>query len=65
MIAILQFATLVSATLIAAAAAVAIHWLLLRAAFLMMRPATACRIAPQTELSRGTAALARAYASHR
>jgi len=61
----LHFVTLVIATLIAAAAAAAIHWLLLRAAFLMMRPATARRIAPQTELARGTAALARAYASHR
>jgi len=65
MIAILQFATLVSATLIAAAAAVAFHWLLLRATFLLMRPATARRIAPRTELARGTTALARAYAVHR
>ncbi len=65
MIAILQFATLVIATLLAAAAAVAFHWLLLRATFLLMRPATAHRIAPRTELAHGTAALARAYAAHR
>ena len=61
MIAALQFATLVIATLLAAAAAVAFHWLLLRATFLLMRPATARRIAPRTELARGTVALARAY----
>jgi len=64
MIAILQFATLVIATLLAAAAAVSFHWLLLQATFLLMRPATARRIAPRTELARGTAALARAYTSH-
>src|ERR1700731_3230802 len=44
MIAMLQFATLVITTIFAAAAAVALHWLFLRAAFLMMRPATAPRI---------------------
>jgi hypothetical protein len=64
MVAILQFATLVIATLLAAAAAVAVHWLLLRATFLLMRPATAHRIAPRTELAHGTAALARAFNSH-
>jgi hypothetical protein len=61
----LQFATLVIATLLAAAAAVAFHWLLLRATFLLMRPATARRIAPRTELERGTVALARSYNAHR
>jgi len=65
MIATLQFATLVIATLLATAAAVAFNWLLLRATFLLMRPATARRIAPRTELARGTAALVRAYASRR
>jgi hypothetical protein len=65
MIAMLHFATLVVTTMFAAAAAVAFHWLLLRAAFLMMRPATARRIAPRTELVRGTAELARAFAVHR
>ena len=64
MIATLHFATLVIATLLAAAAAVAVHWLLLRATFLLMRPATAHRIAPRTELAHGTAALARAFNSH-
>ncbi len=65
MIAILQFVTLAIATLLAAAAAAAVHWLLLQATFLLMRPATAHRIAPRTELAHGTAALARAYAAHR
>ena len=65
MIATLQFATLVIATLLAAAAAVAFHWLLLRATFLLMRPATARRIAPRTELARGAVALARSYNAHR
>jgi hypothetical protein len=65
MIAMLQFATLVITTMFAAAAAVGLHWLLLRAAFLMMRPATARRISVRPELARGTAHLARAFASQR
>jgi len=65
MIAMLQFATLVITTMFAAAAAVALHWLFLRAAFLMMRPATARRIQVRTELVRGTTQLARALASQR
>src|SRR6266699_4104976 len=65
MIAMLNFATLVIATMLAAAGAVALQWLLLRAAFLMMRPATARRISVRTELASGTAELARAFASHR
>jgi len=60
-----MIATLVIATLLAAAAAVVFHWLLLRATFLLMQPATARRIAPRTEPARGTAALARAFNSHR
>jgi len=65
MIAMLQFATLVIATIFAAAAAVGLHWLFLRAAFLMMRPATARRIPARTELVHGTVRLARALASQR
>ncbi len=65
MIAILQFATLVITTMFAAAAATGLQWLLLKAAFLMMRPATARRIPARTELARGTAQLARAYATQR
>ena len=65
MIAMLEFATLVIATVFAAAAAIALNWLLLKAAFLMMRPATARRIPARTELVRGTAQLARAFSLQR
>jgi len=65
MIAMLQFATLVLTTMFAAAAAAGLHWLFLKATFLMMRPATARRIAPRTQLARGTAQMARAFASQR
>jgi hypothetical protein len=65
MIATLHFTTLVIATLFAAAAAVAFHWMLLRAMFVLMRPATARRLTSPTHLVSGTTQLARAYASHR
>jgi hypothetical protein len=65
MIAMLEFATLLITTMFAAAAAVALHWLFLRVAFLMMRPATAQRVAARTPLVHATAQLARAFASHR
>ncbi len=65
MIAMLHFATLVVTTLFAAAAAVALDWLLLRAMFVLMRPATARRVNAPSRLVRGTAQLARAYAAHR
>ena len=65
MIAMLHFATLVVTTLFAAAAAVALDWLLLRAMFVLMRPATARRVNAPSQLVRGTAQLTRAYATHR
>ncbi len=65
MIAMLQFTTLVIATMFAVAAAVALQWVFLRATFLMMRPATARRIPVRTELVRGAAQVARAYSSQR
>jgi hypothetical protein len=65
MIAMLQFATLVITTLFAVAAAAGLHWLFLKAAFRIMRPATALRIPVHTELVRGTAQLARVYAAQR
>jgi hypothetical protein len=65
MIAMLQFTTLVIATIFAAAAAVALNWLCLRVAFVLMQPATARRMVVRTELARGTAQLARAFASNR
>jgi len=72
---ILQFTTLALATMFAAAAAVAFDWLLLQAAFRLMRPATAKQgltrpfvargkpFVPQgkAELVRGTMLLARAF----
>jgi len=57
--------TLVLSAMFAVAAAAAFHWLLLQAAFSMMRPATARRISVRPELARGTAQLARAFASQR
>ena len=63
--AMLQFATLVITTMFAAAAAAGLLWLFLKAAFLMMRPATAQGIPARTELVRGTAQLARAFAGNR
>lgn len=65
MIAMLQFATLVITTMFAVAAAAGLHWVCLKVAFLMMRPATARRIPARTELARGTAQLARAYSATR
>ncbi len=65
MIALLHFATLVLATIFAAAAAVALHWLFLQAAFVMMRPATAQRISLPAGLAHSTSQLARAFVSNR
>ncbi len=65
MIAMLHFATLVIATMFAAAIAAALHWLLLRGAFLMMRPATARRIPLNAGLVRGVAGVARVFSTSR
>jgi hypothetical protein len=65
MIAMLHFATLVITTIFAAAAAVAFDWMLLRATFVLMRPATARRIPATPHLVRGSTQLARAYAPQR
>ena len=65
MIAMLQFATFVITTTFAVAVAAGLHWVCLKAAFLMMRPATARRIPARSELARGTAQLARAYSASR
>jgi hypothetical protein len=64
MIAMLNFATLVIATMFAVAAAAGLNWLCLRVAFVLMQPATAQRIR-RTRLAHGAAQLARAYASNR
>lgn len=74
MIATLNLAGLAVATMFAAAAAVACNWLLLRVMFHLMRPAavrknpesvSAKRPTVRTELVRGTAELARAFAPNR
>ena len=65
MLAMLKFATLAIATMLAIAAAAALHWLGLQAAFVLMQPATVRRAAGRSELARGTTQLARAFASHR
>jgi len=65
MIAMLELTTLALITIFAVAAAAGLHWLLLKVAFFLMRPATAQRIPARTELARGTAQLARAYSAQR
>ena len=65
MIAMLNFGGLVVATIIAAAAAVACNWLMLRVAFHLMRPAALRRTWVRTELVRGTEQLARTFAPNR
>ena len=65
MITLLTFAVLSIATLFAVAASAALAWTFLRAAFVLMRPASTGRMPHGTALVRGTARLARAYAGHR
>jgi hypothetical protein len=65
MIAMLELTILVLITIFAVAAAAGLHWLLLKAAFLLMRPAAIQRVPARTELARGTAQLARAYLAQR
>jgi hypothetical protein len=65
MITMLDFAILATATMFAVAAAAALSWIFLRVTFILMQPATARRIPSRTELVRGTAQLARAYAANR
>jgi len=66
MIAMMNFATLVVTTVFAAGTATLFNWMLLRAAFHLMRPATANRVAlpVRSGLVRGTGELARAFAVH-
>jgi hypothetical protein len=63
MIAIAQLATLIVTTVFAAAAAAALHGFLLRAMFVLMRPATARRVPAATQLVRRTPQLAKVYAT--
>lgn len=65
MIAMLNFATLALVTILAGAAALAIDWMLLRAMFVLMQPATARRAVVPANLARGTMQIARVHAQHR
>jgi len=63
---ILQSTALAIATLFAVAAAAALNWLLLRATFRLMKPATARRPATsRSPLVSGTVRLAQAFAPHK
>jgi len=63
--ALLSFAIVLAATILALFAALGLHWLLLRAAFLLMQPATASRRATQPAIEHSTRLVAHAYAQHR
>jgi len=73
MMGLLHFTTLVITTIFAAGAAVLVNWLLLRATFQLMRPATAGKVAnggstktaTRLSLVPGTTPVAQAYASRR
>ena len=65
MITVLDFAILAIATMFAVAAAAGFSWMFLCVAFTLMQPATSRRIPPRTQLVRGSAQLARAFASNR
>jgi hypothetical protein len=65
MMTMVNFATLVIATMFAVAAATALLWLFLKLAYVMMQPATARQVPARIDLERGTTQLARTYASHR
>jgi hypothetical protein len=62
---ILTFATVLAATILALFVALGLHWLLLRAAFRLMQPATASlRISPPA-IVHGTRLVAHAFAQRR
>jgi hypothetical protein len=67
MITLFHFATLVAATLLAAACAVALNWLALRFTFQLLRPAGVRTGTAnlRSELARGTTDLVRALTPHR
>jgi hypothetical protein len=65
MIAMLNFAMLVVIAILTAAAAWAFDWLLLRAMFALMQPATRRASVARTDLAKGTRQAARAFAEQR
>lgn len=65
MMALVNFATLAVATMVAIAAASALAWISLRVAFVLIEPRRASSVADRAGLVRGTARLARAFSSNR
>ena len=63
----LQFATLLVATVLTVGTAVLLNWLLLRATFQLMQPASPQERTPRSavNLVPGTVQLVRAYGAHR
>jgi len=59
------FAGLLIATMLALFIALALHWLLLQATFVLMQPATADRRHVRTAVEQGARLVARAYGKHR
>jgi len=62
---ILGFTIVLLATILALFVALGLHWLLLRAAFLLMQPATANRRVARPAIVYGTRLVAHAYAQRR
>ena len=62
---LLSFAIVLAATILALFAALGLHWLLLRAAVLLMQPATVGRRAAQPTIVHGTRRVAHAFAQRR
>jgi hypothetical protein len=62
---ILGFAVVIIATILALFAALGLDWLLLRAAFRLMQPATASRRVSQPAIVHATRLVAHAYAQRR
>ncbi len=63
MITMLGFAAMVATTIAAIGIALALDWLLLRAAFALMQPATAVRRVKTVGVEQGARLAARAYAA--
>jgi len=62
---LLSFAIVLAATILALFVALGLHWLLLRAAFLLMQPATASRRVARPAIVSATRLVAHAYALRR
>lgn len=65
MITLTKFATLATATLLALGTAATVNWLCLRAAFILMQPATARRVAVHRTPAGTTAQLVQRFDGYR